>query len=97
MVPPVTGPLRETTEKQEDALPGDNPGPGRLQERDPGGGRGHAADDPDLETEGWNLQNNFVQRNSPECQIRIPEELMENPGSTRENQHLTPERLQIIL
>ena len=100
MVPPPTGPLRETAEKQQDAPPEDNhpgPGRGRPPERDRGGGRGHAADDPEIETEGWILQNSLDHRNSLECQIQITEELMENPDSTRENHHLIPDRILIIL
>ena len=97
--PPVTGPVRETTETPEDGPQGGSPGPGpgRILERDRGEDRGHVADAPDLETEDWSLQNNLGHRNSPECQTRIPEELMGNPDSTRENHYLTPERLQTIL
>ena len=100
-VPAVTGPVRETSETPEDGPPGGSPGPGpgpgRTPERDRGGDPGRVADAPDLETEDWKLQNNLGHRNIPESQTRIPEELMGNPDSTRENHHLTPERLQIIL
>ena len=71
-------------------------GTGHDHERE-GGGRDHVVDTPDLETEDWNHLNNLDHRNTSECQIRIPEELMENPDSTRENPHLTPELIQIIL
>ena len=100
LAPPVTGPVRETSETPEDGPPegSQGPGPGRTPERDRGRDPGHVADAPDLETEDWrSLQNNLGHRNIPECQTRILEEPMGNPDSTRENHHLTPERLQIIL
>ena len=69
MAPPVTGPVRKSTETQEDGPPEDCRGPGRVPERD----RGHVVDGPGLEREDLSHQNNLDQRNSLECQTRILE------------------------
>merc|ERR550532_2892604 len=77
-----------STRENQHYSPEDIPGPG--PEKDRGRDRG-------LEREDWNLQNNLHHKNPPDCRISIPEEPSESPDSTRENQHLTPEQIRIIL